>query len=627
MEQQKDSLGQAQGREAETEVQGVGDRRDRPPASSRAMAHMPKPMLVVVDSGSVSFRRIEYELRKRYDKDYQVVSIPSSKWGIKRLQEFKAAGEEVALVLADQWMPDMSGTEFVAQARQLFPTAKRALLIAWGDRTAQEPILRSMTLGHVDYYVNKPEQPGDEHFHRLISEFLYEWAKAYRPAFHEIRVVGERRSARSHELRDILNRNGVLHEFYPADSELGRELLAQTGKSSAKLPVLILYNEKVLEDPSNAELADAFGVNRPLDRQEFDLVIVGAGPAGLASAVYGASEGLSTLVLEGEAIGGQAGTSSLIRNYLGFPWGVGGAELARRATEQAWWFGATFRFMRHATALHRSEKELMVTLSDGTEVGARAVILATGASYRRLGVRSLEALVGAGVFYGAAVSEARAVEGQEVYVVGGANSAGQAAMHLSKYASRVTLLVRGSKLTVSMSEYLITEIEAAQNIDVRFNAEVVDGGGDGRLEYLVLKNSASGLTETVPAAALFVLIGAEPRTEWLPEEIERDNRGFIVTGQDLLRNGRPPQKWPLERHPLLLETSMPGVFAAGDVRHRSVKRVASAVGEGSIAIQLVHEYFIKARLGFDNLGSISDKPATGDTGAAPGSTWRSASAT
>jgi thioredoxin reductase (NADPH) len=627
MEELKHSLGQAQGREAETDVQRVDDRRDRPPASSRAMAHVPKPMLVVVDSGSVSFRRIEYELRKRYDKDYQVVSIPSSKWGIKRLEEFKAAGEEVALVLADQWMPDMSGTEFVAQARQLFPTAKRALLIAWGDRTAQEPILRSMTLGHVDYYVNKPEQPGDEHFHRLISEFLYEWAKAHRPAFHEIRVVGERRSARSHELRDILNRNGVLHEFYPADSEPGRELLAQTGKSSAKLPVLILYNEKVLEDPSNAELADAFGVNRPLDRQEFDLVIVGAGPAGLASAVYGASEGLSTLVLEGEAIGGQAGTSSLIRNYLGFPWGVEGAELARRATEQAWWFGATFRFMRHATALHRSGKELMVTLSDGTEVGARAVILATGASYRRLGVLSLEALVGAGVFYGAAVSEARAVEGQEVYVVGGANSAGQAAMHLSKYASQVTLLVRGSKLTASMSEYLIKEIEAAQNIDVRFNAEVVDGGGDGRLEYLVLKNSASGLTETVPAAALFVLIGAEPRTEWLPEEIERDNRGFIVTGQDLLRNGRPPQKWPLERQPLLLETSMPGVLAAGDVRHRSVKRVASAVGEGSIAIQLVHEYFIKARLGFDNLGSISDRPATGDTEAAPGSTRRSASAT
>ena len=646
MEQQKHSLGQAQGRAAEADVQGVDDRRDRPPASSRAMAHRPKPMLVVVDSGSVSFRRIEYELKKRYDNDYQVVSIPSSKWGIKRLQEFKAAQHEVALVLADQWMPDMSGTEFVAQARQLFPTAKRALLIAWGDRTAQEPILRSMTLGHVDYYVNKPEQPGDEHFHRLISEFLYEWAKTHRPPFHEMRMVGERQSARSHELRDILNRNGVLHEFYAADSEPGRELLAQVGKSSAKLPVLIIYNGKVLEDPSNAELADAFGVNRPLDRQEFDLVIVGAGPAGLAAAVYGASEGLSTLILEGEAIGGQAGTSSLIRNYLGFPWGVGGAELASRATEQAIWFGTTFHFLRQATALRRRGKELMVSLSDGTEVGARAVILATGASYRRLGVPSLEALVGAGVFYGAAVSEARAVEGQEVYVVGGANSAGQAAIHLSKYASRVTLLVRGSKLAVSMSEYLIKEIEAANNIDVHFNSRVVNGGGKGRLEHLVLKNTASGLTETVPAAALFVLIGAEPRTEWLPEEIERDKRGFIVTGQDLLRDtrkdiwnlilestpggDRPPQRWPLERHPLLLETSMPGVFAAGDVRHRSVKRVASAVGEGSIAIQLIHEYFIKARLGFDNLDPIPDKRAEDDTTAdeaASGNAQRSASAT
>jgi thioredoxin reductase (NADPH) len=600
------------GQGAEADVGGPGARHDRPAISIGATVHTPKPMLVIVDSGSVSFRTIEYELKKRYDKDYQVVSIPSSKWGIKRLSEFKAARQEVALVLADQWMPDMSGAEFVAQARQLFPTAKRALLIAWGDRTAQEPILRSMTLGHVDYYVNKPERPGDEHFHRLISEFLYEWAKAYRPAFHEIRVVGEKRSARSHELRDILNRNGVLHEFYAADSEPGRELLVQIGKTSAKLPVLILYDEKVLEDPSNTELADAFGVNRLLDQQEFDLVIIGAGPAGLAAAVYGASEGLSTLILEGEATGGQAGTSSLIRNYLGFPWGVGGAELARRATEQAWWFGATFRFMRYATALGRRGKELVASLSDGTEVGARAVILATGASYRRLDVPNLEALVGAGVFYGAAVSEARAVEGQEAYVVGGANSAGQAAIHLSKYASRVTLLVRGRSLATSMSEYLIKEIEAANNIDVRFNTGVVDGSGEGRLEHLVLKDSASGLTETVPAAALFVLIGAEPRTEWLPEEIERDNRGFIVTGQDLLRSGRPPQKWPLERHPLLLETSMPGVFAAGDVRHRSVKRVASAVGEGSIAIQLVHEYFIKARLGLDNLASVPNKRPEGD---------------
>src|ERR671916_2888833 len=346
-------------------------------------------MLVAVDSGSLSFRRIEYELKKRYGEDYRVVAVPSSKWGIKRLGEFKAAGEEVALVLADQWMPDMSGTEFVAQARQLFPTAKRALLIAWGDRTAQEPILRSMTLGHVDYYVNKPEQPGDEHFHRLISEFLYEWAKTHRPPFHEMRMVGERQSARSHELRDILNRNGVLHEFYAADSEPGRELLAQVGKSSAKLPVLIIYNGKVLEDPSNAELADAFGLNRPLDRQEFDLVIIGAGPAGLAAAVYGSSEGLATLVLEGEAIGGQAGTSSMIRNYLGFAQGISGQELAYQASRQASLFGARFRLLRRATGLAREEGRLVVPLSDGTEVRARSVVVATGASYRRLDVPEL----------------------------------------------------------------------------------------------------------------------------------------------------------------------------------------------------------------------------------------------
>jgi thioredoxin reductase (NADPH) len=367
----------------------------------------------------------------------------------------------------------------------------------------------------------------------------------------------------------------------------------------------VLYSGKVLEDPSNVELADAFGVNRPLDGREFDLIIVGAGPAGLAAAVYGASEGLSTLILEGEAIGGQAGSSSLIRNYLGFPWGVGGAELARRATEQAWWFGATFRFMRHATGMRRVGDRLAVALSDGTEVLGKAVILATGISYRRLGVPSLEALIGAGVFYGAAVSEAQAVQGQEVYVVGGANSAGQAATHLSKYASRVTLLVRGSSLSTSMSEYLIQELEAAENIDVRFETTVVDGGGEGRLEHLLLENLGSGSTEVVPATALFVLIGAEPHTGWLPDEVERDKRGYVLTGQDLLRDGHLPQGWQLGRAPLLMETSMPGVFAVGDVRRGSVKRVASAAGAGAIAIQSVHEYFIKAKLGLNDPSSAA----------------------
>src|SRR5215208_5239700 len=314
-----------------------------------------KPVIFAVDAGAESFARIEYGLRRRYGVEYQVMCETSAMWGMKRLKDLKAAGEEVALFLADQWMPDIEGAEFLARAGQLFPTSKRAVLLEWGDRTTQEPVLRAMTLGHIDYYVNKPERPGDEYFHKMIAEFLYDWAKAHRPVFAEIRMVGEQWSARSHELRDILNRNGILHEFHAAETEAGQQLLAQLGRSLAKLPVVALYDGQVLEAPSNADLADALGINRPLGRRRFDLVIVGAGPAGLAAAVYGASEGLSTLIVEGEAIGGQAGTSSKIRNYLGFPGGVGGAELASRAAEQAWLFGATFSYMHRAKDVRRSE--------------------------------------------------------------------------------------------------------------------------------------------------------------------------------------------------------------------------------------------------------------------------------
>jgi thioredoxin reductase (NADPH) len=573
--------------------------RTEAPASSQA-----KPVIFAVDAGAESFLRLEYGLRRRYEPEYRVICETSAMWAVKRLGELKATGEEVALILADQWMPDIPGAEFLAQARQLFPDARRGLLVEWGDRTTQDAVLWSMALGHIDYYINKPEQPGDENFHRMVAEFLYDWAKANRPVFKEIQVVGEQWSARSHELRSILNRNGILHEFLDARTEQGQKLLAEVGKSSAKLPLVVLHDGRVLEDPSNAELADAYlGVDaNASEEEEFDLVILGAGPAGLAAAVYGASEGMSTLVVERVAIGGQAGTSSLIRNYLGFPWGVGGAELARRATEQAWWFGATFRFMREAVGLRRSGRGLVVTLSDGTEVSGRAVILAMGISYRRLDVPDLEKLVGAGVFYGAAVSEARAMKGQEVYVVGGANSAGQAAMHLSRYASRVTLLVRGRSLSTSMSEYLIRELEAAQNIELRFNTRVTGGGGQRRLERLVLEDSAAGLKSTVSAAALFVLIGAEPHTGWLPDEIRRNKRGYVFTGQDLLQETQPNEAWPLGRLPLPMETSMPGVFAAGDVRCRSVKRVASAVGAGAIAIQSVHEHLLKSKLGLDDRG-------------------------
>jgi len=549
-----------------------------------------RPVLLAVDEDEEALRGVSRELHKRYGDDYRVVCERSPWSALQRLVDFEAAGEEVALVLADQWMAGMSGTEFLTRAREISPTAKRALLVAWGDRAASEAIMQAVSLGRIDYYVNKPYGKHDERFHRVISEFLYDWSKDRIPKFEEIRVVGEQWSQRSHELRDLLGRNGVLHTFYPSDSREGRELLESVGHDAAQQPVVVLFDGQVLVDPSNPEIADACGANPDFEKYDFDLVIVGAGPAGLGAAVYAASEGLDTLVVEGEAIGGQAGTSSLIRNYLGFPSGIGGAELARRAAEQSWLFGATFLFMRYVTGLRRDGDEILVDLSCGRQVTAKSVIIATGASYRRLDVPSLEALNGSGVFYGAAVSEARAMQDQEVYVVGAGNSAGQAATHLAKYASRVTLVARGDSLEASMSSYLITEIQAAQNIDVRLGTRVVDGGGRGRLKSLVLQDCASGLTEHVNAAGLFVLIGAEPHTGWLPEEIARDENGYVVTGRDFSQYGHPHRGWYVERFPLPMETSMPGVFAVGDVRRGSVKRVASAVGEGSIAIQTIHEY-------------------------------------
>jgi thioredoxin reductase (NADPH) len=555
-----------------------------------------KPVLLVVEDNPEDLERIERELRKRYGEDYRVVCESSTEAGMRRLRECEATGEDVALVLADQWVSRMTGAEFLARTRNVYPTAKRALLVSQGDPAIREPLLRSTALGQIDYYVGKPWRSPDEQFHRVITEFLDEWTSVHRPGFVAFRVVGERRSARSHEIRDLWSRSRVPLEFHATDTKEAKELLARWGVGSDRLPVVVVFDQHVLINPSNAEMVDAFaksvpfGVNIGPQQRTFELVVVGAGPAGLSAAVYGASEGLDTLVVEGETFGGQAGTSSLIRNYFGFSHGVSGQELAAQAYTQAWLFGASFDFARNATGLRRTRDELVVTLSDRTEVMGKTVLIATGVSYRRLGVPTLEALQGAGVFYGAAVTEAQATKDREVHVVGGGNSAGQAAMYLSKYSSKVTLLVRGSSLAASMSEYLITEIDAAENIEVRLNTRVTDGGGEGRLEYLVLRDSISGSTESVPTAALFVLIGAEPHTEWLSKNIVRDRGGYIVTGQDLLRNGRLPEAWPLDRPPMLLETSMPGVFATGDVRHGSVKRVASAVGEGSIAIPLIHSY-------------------------------------
>jgi thioredoxin reductase (NADPH) len=553
-------------------------------------ARTSRPVLFAVDDDVADLRGISRELHKRYGEDYRVVCERSPEAALGRLQDLEEAGKEVALVLADQWMTGMSGPDFLTHAGEISSTAKRALLVDWGDRAAVRPLHQAMSLGRIDYYVTKPFGDHDERFHRVISEFLYDWSKDRIPKFDEIRVVGEQWSPRSFELRDLLGRNGVLHTFHSSESKEGRELLDRIGYQEAQLPVVVLFDGQVLVDPTNSDIADACGVNPTWDKSDFDLVIVGAGPAGLAAAVYAASEGLDTLIVEDEAVGGQAGTSALIRNYLGFPSGIGGAELASRAAEQAWLFGATFLFMRRVTGLRREGSRILVNLSCGQNVTAKSVIIATGASYRRLGVPGLEALSGSGVFYGAAVSEAQAMWGQEVYVVGAGNSAGQAALHLAKYASRVTLVARGDSLETRMSQYLIKEIEAAQNVAVRPGTRVVDGGGRGRLENLVLEDSTSGLTETVTAAGLFVLIGAEPHTDWLPEEIARDEQGYIVTGRNFSQYGPPHRGWHVERFPLPLETSMPGVFAAGDVRHGAVKRVASAVGEGSIAIQTIHEY-------------------------------------
>lgn len=551
-----------------------------------------RPVILAACDDPEGTRRIGRELRTRYEADYRVVSADSAAAGLGALREIKDLGDEVALVLGDQRMRDMSGVEFLARVREIHPTARRLLLTPPTERSGGTTLPRAMALGWIDYFEPRPGPAPNETFHQIVTDLLEEWSRPRRserrPA---VRIVGEPLSPRSHELRDIFGRYLIPCAFYPADSEQGRALLGEAGRTADVLPVLVMPDGQVLADPSNEEAADVYaGADALPGEQSFDLIVIGGGPAGLAASVYASSEGLSTLVVEGEAVGGQAGTSSLIRNYLGFPRGVSGQKLAREAFSQAALFGASFSLMRNATRLSRTRGRLAVALSDGTEVSGQAVIVATGASYRRLNVPELEALVGTGVYYGAATTEAPAMKDQDVYVVGGANSAGQAALHLSKYASRVTLLVRGDSLAARMSDYLVKEIEARDNVRVRLNTRVAGGGGAGRLEHLTLESSSAEPPETVPASALFVLIGAKPRTGWLPEEVQRDEKGFVATGQDPAGEAGSPGQWSLEHPPLPLETSMPGVFAVGDVRRGSVKRVASAVGEGSIAITQVHEY-------------------------------------
>jgi thioredoxin reductase (NADPH) len=542
-----------------------------------------------VDEDVGALRDVERELRDRYARHYRIMCMRSSREARACLEDLAAAGDEVALILAGQWLSGMTGSELLDEARHLHPHAKRGLLIAWGgwgDRATGEAIFDSIAHGRIDHYVLRPSASPDELFHQAISSLLLEWAEAHRASPYTIHVVGESWSGRSYELRDVLGRCAMPHSFCLADSNDGRALVAEAGEG-AKLPIVVFPDGTVLTDPSDAELARAAGSPVNPERMDFDLVIVGAGPAGLSAAVYGASEGFSTLVVDEGGVGGQATSSSLIRNYLGFPRGVSGRRLAQQAYQQAWVFGANFAFFQKATDLRSERDRLLVTLSDSGRVRARAVLLATGASYRRLGVPALEALNGAGVFYGGPASEAPAMAGQDVFVLGGANSAAQAALYLARYAKSVTLVARAQSLGAGMSHYLVRQVEATPRLRVRLGTEIVGGGGDGWLEHLVLRDRRTGSEENVDADGLFLMIGARPHTEWLPREVDRDARGFVLTGADL----RDDHAWPLDRNPFLLETSMPGVFATGDVRHGSVKRVASAVGEGSVAIQLLHRLF------------------------------------
>jgi thioredoxin reductase (NADPH) len=541
-----------------------------------------KPVVLVVDDEADSLRALAGELESRYGAHYRIVACASARDAVAILTELRAEGADVPLILADQWMPETTGVELLARARELHPTARRGLLVSWGDRSTTAAILGATALGQIEFYLPKPAWSPDEEFHLALTASLGEWWRQRGGRFEAVTVIGGEHHARSHEIRDLLTRNSVPFGFHRDDSAEGLAVLDRLGRTHG--PVVALYSGAVLVDPTNAEVGQALGLDvRPPERA-YDLLIVGAGPAGLAAAVYGASEGLPTAVLEREAFGGQAGTSSLIRNYPGFPWGISGVELAWRAYQQAWTFGTQFVYGNPATSLADAGAGYVLGLADGSEVRGRAVIIASGASYRRLGVPELEALVGAGVFYGAATVQAQAMAGRHAVVVGGGNSAGQAALHLSRYARQVSVLVRSRSLAESMSDYLIREIDAASTVDVRYGVEVVGGGGDGRLEHLRLRDRFSGAVESLPAAGLFVLIGAEPFTGWLPDRLGRDRWGYLLTGPDA------GGSWPLERAPLPLETTMPGVFAVGDVRHGSVKRVASAVGEGSMCIHQVHQY-------------------------------------
>jgi thioredoxin reductase (NADPH) len=552
---------------------------------------MSKPALLTVDDDPEVLRAIERDLRQRYADRYRILRAESGKVALEALDQLQKRNEPVALLLVDQRMPQMTGVAFLTEATKLYPDAKRALLTAYADTDAA---IRAINEARINHYLLKPWDPPDQQLYPILDDLLEDWQANYHPPFEGLRVLSDRWSPKSYALREFLARHQVPFRWLDVeradrDSEVRTAIAALNGLTT-QLPLVLFPDGTSQSDPSNSELAERIGMRLRADTGFFDLIIVGGGPAGLAAGVYAASEGLKTVIVERDAPGGQAGLSSRIENYLGFPSGLSGADLTRRAVAQARRFGVQILAPQETISLRVEGPYRYVKIGDGSEMACHALLLAMGVQWRKLSIPGLDRLQGAGVYYGAGSTEALTCAGEDVYIVGGANSAGQAAMNFSRVARRVIMLVRGGSLAESMSRYLVEEIERTPNIHVEVNSSVAEVHGETRLETISVHCSTSGETTVVPATSLFVFIGAEPKTEWLHGLVERDDRGFILTGPDLKRNGTLPAGWGLARDPDLLETSVPGVFAAGDVRRGSVKRVASGVGEGSIAIQFIHRY-------------------------------------
>jgi len=554
-----------------------------------------KPVLLTVDDDQAVLKAVERDLRKRYAQDYRVLSAPSGQAALSLLQRLDQRNEPVALFLVDHRMPQMNGIEFLAQTLERHSDARRVLLTAYADTDAAIRAINQIKLHH---YLLKPWDPPEQNLYPVLDDLLEDWRAAFRPPFEGLRVLGSRWSPKTYEIREFLARNAVPYQWLDLDSaardpEVRRLAEQPAPGDGAGFPVVLFSDGQRLHQPTPAQLAERIGLRTRADNKFYDLVIVGGGPAGLAAAVYGASEGLGTVIVERDAPGGQAGLSSRIENYLGFPSGLSGADLTRRAVAQARRFGAEILAPQHSIGARAEGPYRLVKLADGSELSCHALMIATGVQWRKLDIPGMAGLQGAGLYYGAGPSEAISCADEDVYIIGGANSAGQAAMNFSRYARRVVMLVRGPSLAASMSKYLIDEIGQTSNIEVQTGARVVEVHGEERLEEISIHCDASGSVDRVQASALYIFIGAEPSTDWLDGFIESDSRGFVLTGQDLMKNGQRPKGWQLDRDPGLLETNVPGVFAVGDVRHGSIKRVASGVGEGSIAIQFVHQYLAK----------------------------------